>query len=101
LFSHERVTGFFMWGFWDTRHWKENAPIYDTDWNIKTSGLVYKDLVLDRWWTRETRSTDADGSARVRGFHGDYEIVVRVDGKETLRTLTLGADGANVAIEVE
>ena len=39
-FEHESVDGFIMWGFWDTGHWRGNAPLFDADWNTKTC-LLY------------------------------------------------------------
>lgn len=81
LFSHPSVSTFVTWGFWG-----DEDLIFGYDWYQKLAGRVYEDLVLQRWWTDETVATAADGSAKVRGFFGDYEITVSFDGQtETVR----------------
>jgi hypothetical protein len=54
--------------------WSDDDLIFETDWTQKPSGHVYEDLVLQRWWTDETESTDVQGAARVRGFYGEYQV---------------------------
>jgi GH35 family endo-1,4-beta-xylanase len=76
VFSHAKVGGFIMWGFWDGAHYAKNAPIYDKDWNLKPAGQAYKDLVFSKWWTDTTCTSDASGLCLVRGFLGDYELTV-------------------------
>jgi len=100
LFSHEKVNGFLMWGFWDGRHWLGNAPVFRKDWSIKPSGQAYKDLVFGRWWTDEEGSSDAKGTYRVRGFRGEYEITVSHGGTVRTATVSLGRDGQTVRIAV-
>jgi GH35 family endo-1,4-beta-xylanase len=76
LFSHPKVGGFLMWGFWDGAHWMKNAPIYTADWKLKPAGQAYLDLVFSKWWTDTTCTADASGACQVRGFLGDYELTV-------------------------
>ena len=83
-----------VWGFWDGNHWRSDAPVYRRDWTLKPSGRAYLDLVRGEWWTDERGETDADGAFAVRGFLGDYEIRVRADGREAVRSATLGPGGA-------
>ncbi|MBC7938578.1 MAG: endo-1,4-beta-xylanase, partial [Chitinophagaceae bacterium] len=33
LYSHKAVTGFIMWGFWESAHWKPAAAMFRSDWS--------------------------------------------------------------------
>jgi GH35 family endo-1,4-beta-xylanase len=95
-FSHPSVNGFLMWGFWDGAHWHQKAPLFKTDWTPKPSEKVYEDLVFHQWWTKETGKTDGKGSLKLRGFLGDYKVVVS-DGKtDVIQRVHLGNQGAQV-----
>jgi GH35 family endo-1,4-beta-xylanase len=80
IFSHEKVQGFYCWGFVDG-----GRPIYmlfDKNWNRKKTADQYEDLVYNKWWTREAGTTNANGEFDVRAFYGDYDITVNVGGVE-------------------
>ncbi len=81
-FSHEAVDGFYMWGFWDGSHWLDNAPLLREDWTLKPSGEQFVDLVYNKWWTRESGQTGADGRYGLRAYYGDYEITAAANGQE-------------------
>ena len=78
-----------MWGFWDGAHWKDDAPIFREDWSLKPSGQAFFDLVFDTWWTDTEASTDANGYLDIRGFMGEYEVLVDVNGAVESHTLYL------------
>jgi GH35 family endo-1,4-beta-xylanase len=80
-FSQENMNGFFMWGFFSGSHWLDNAPVFDANFGLKESGKQYIDLVYNKWRTRETGVTGADGACTVRGYYGDYDITVSANGK--------------------
>ena len=88
-FSHPAMEAFLMWGFWDGNHWKDNAPMYDFDWNLKPSGEVFVDKVFNEWWTNESTITDENGLASFRPFKGTHKIIVIKDGKEYEAELSL------------
>ncbi len=92
MFSHPDVVSFLMWGFWEGRHWFPDAAMFRRDWTPKPSALVYQDLVLNQWWTDADLLSDQSGVASVRGFKGDYEITVNVDGVAYTRSLRLESD---------
>ena len=79
-FSIEAFEGFLMWGFWDGQHYAKNASLFSTDWTPKKSLAVYNQLVFNDWMTDETGETDSDGNYSLRGFYGEYEITVTVNG---------------------
>ncbi len=80
VFSHEALDAFIMWGFWDGNHWKENAPMFDINWNLKPSGEAFNNLVFNEWWTDESSNTNDDGIAAFRPFKGEHKITVEYDG---------------------
>ena len=88
MFANENMDGFYMWGFWDGSVFSGIAPIFNKDWSLKKSGIIYEDLVYNKWWTKnESDTTDKNGKASVRGFYGDYDITVSVDGKSKTFTV--------------
>lgn len=85
-YSHPAVDGIMLWGFWTGAHWKgSNAALIDLDWNLNAAGKRFEAL-LSEWTSNETTSTQADGTARARVFHGEYEI--RVTGPDGLSSIT-------------
>ena len=65
-----------MWGFWEGRHWKENAHIVDLDWTVNAAGLRYQSL-MEEWKTNILGlSTDINGAISFRGYHGKYDVTI-------------------------
>lgn len=77
VFSHPAVEGFLMWGIWDELHWKDNAPLFRSDWSPKPAYDQYRRLVFDQWWTVETGRSDPNGVYATTGFLGEYDITAR------------------------
>ncbi|MCX7014553.1 MAG: endo-1,4-beta-xylanase [Candidatus Sumerlaeota bacterium] len=101
IFSHPATKGFIMWGFWDGRHWKGNAPLFRKDWSLKPAGQAYMDLVLNKWWTNAEGKTDPSGRFLTRGFLGEYEVEISVGGKTKTVNATLGKGGAAVEAKMD
>nr|WP_228530729.1 MULTISPECIES: endo-1,4-beta-xylanase [Myxococcaceae] len=96
-FSHPALQGFTLWGFWEGQHWlaTKGGAMFRRDWSKRPAQDAYEQLVLGAWWSREHRSTAADGVARMRVFYGTHELVV-VHGRARERrvvTLEPGKDG--------
>ena len=100
-FSHPAVTGFLSWGFWEGAHWRPEGAYFRKDWSIKPAGQVWIDLVMNKWWTRVSGKTDARGAYDTRGFLGDYEITITLNGKSKVVRTTLNKDGASVQVVLE
>lgn len=65
-----------MWGFWEGKHWKENAHIVDLNWTVNAAGLRYQSL-MEEWKTNILGlSTDSNGAISFRGFHGKYDVTI-------------------------
>ena len=75
-FSHPSMEAFLMWGFWDGNHWKDNAPLYDFNWNLKPSGQAFVDKVFNEWWTEENSMSNTVGEVDFRPFKGKHKIIV-------------------------
>lgn len=100
LYSHERVEGFMMWGFWDSAHWYNDAPLFESSFCLKGSGAAYRQLLERDWMTNVTLTSDAKGAASVRGHRGTYEVVVEEGGAKQTATVELAATGtATVALD--
>ncbi|QXD14032.1 endo-1,4-beta-xylanase [Rhodocaloribacter litoris] len=100
IFSHPAVESFVMWGFWDGAHWRDNAPLFRTDWSLKPSGEVFLDLVFDRWWTDTTGVTDAEGVWEMRGFLGDYDLEVQAGEATGATTFRLASHDDTTVVEI-
>lgn len=92
VFSHPAVRGFYMWGFWEGRHWRPLAAMYRLDWTPKPNALVWDDLVFDQWWTDAEGAAGADGVFRARGFLGEYDVEVTRNGAPETFSLTTAPD---------
>ncbi len=98
MFSHEAVEGVLVWGFWANRHWKPEAAFYTADWRLRPHGEAWLDLIKNQWWTRATRTSDADGSVTLRGFCGDYDVTASLAGRTSSGQVSLSRDGAAVEL---
>jgi GH35 family endo-1,4-beta-xylanase len=88
-FSHPAMNGFLIWGFWEGAHWLPRGAMIRRDWSTKPNYDVWNDLLFRQWWTDVRGVTGADGVFRARGFLGDYEVDVTVDGKTRTMPLTV------------
>lgn len=93
VFAHPGTEGFMLWGFWEGRHWRPNAAMFNQDWSETPMVGVWEDLVLNQFMTDETLNTDATGEAILRAFHGEHTIEITFDGETYYETVTLTPDG--------
>ena len=97
LFSHPAVEAITWWDFADYHAW-QGAPagFLRKDMSPKPAYEVLDRLVNETWRTDVSLSTNADGTASTRAFHGDYVIEITTpDGKTTELPLTVQS-GENV-----
>lgn len=87
-FAHPSTVGILMWGFWEGKHWRPKAALWDKRWNLLPHGQVWVDLVTQTWWTDTTVTTDEAGEATVRGFYGDYTLTLTHDDRTIETNLT-------------
>ena len=92
-FSHESMTGFVFWNFWDTDTWlNPSANLFRADWSRTPAGDVFVDKVFDEWWTDETVVSETDGTATVRAFKGRHTITYTCGGETVTQEVELGED---------
>jgi endo-1,4-beta-xylanase len=96
-FSHPAYDGFLLWGFWEGSHWLPEAALWKKDWSVKPIGTAWEEWVGNRWHTRLTLETDAEGKLVWRGFKGTYRVTV--DGATTA-PLKPGSKESPVEVEV-
>jgi hypothetical protein len=101
IYSHPSTIGFVQWGFWEGQHWFPVAALWNKDWTLRKHGKVYTELVTKTWFTNAEGKTSKDGKYKVRGFCGDYEVQVNVNGKVITRVIALTNKGDQLIIKVE
>lgn len=80
-FSHPQMTGFVIWGFWESRHWRPLAAMFKTGWTERPAAQVWRDLVKTKWWTNADLISDAGGRAPLNAFYGWYDVTVEHGGQ--------------------
>ena len=79
LFSHPAVEAITWWDFSDYHAWQRApAGFLRADMTPKPAYEALMKRIRGKWWTQETLTTGQDGSARFRGFLGDYRVTVQV-----------------------
>lgn len=94
-YSNPKMAGFIMWGMYDQQHWRGDSPMLDREFNEKPGVKYWDQLVLGEWKTQTGGSTDEEGVCTMRGHRGEYDITVRVGGKEAKTTLKVSDKGEN------
>ncbi|MFA5423386.1 MAG: endo-1,4-beta-xylanase [Phycisphaerae bacterium] len=102
-FSHPLVKGVIMWGY-DQNCWRGNGIVNSSTWVLNQAGVRYEAL-LEEWTTVTSDTTDVDGEAFFRGFHGTYEITFTpIEGSPETFTVELepgtGAENFQFQLEV-
>lgn len=100
-FSHPQMTGFVIWGFWETRHWKPTAAMFKADWTERPAVQVWRDLVKTKWWTNERLITDGNGEAPLTGFYGWYDVTAAKDGVTKTLEIKHAVSGGRPTVRLE
>ncbi|MFO0930138.1 MAG: endo-1,4-beta-xylanase [Gemmataceae bacterium] len=84
LFSHPAVQAITWWDLADRGAWmRAPAGLIRADLSPKPAYDRLHRLVKERWWTRATAQTDNGGQVRLRAFHGEHRVTVKVGERET------------------
>lgn len=101
VFSHPSTDAFTVWGFWEGKMWQPLGAMVREDWTLKPNGQAWMDLVRGEWWTDVTGATGEDGAFAVRGFLGDYSIVVNVGSKDMSTAVKLVRPATTIRMVVD
>ena len=88
-FAHPAVHGFYLWGFWDGRHWRKNCGLWSADWTPKPAAEAWMRCLHQRWTTTGEGQAEA-GVLRWRGFPGTYAVTWQ--GEERLIRIAAGTE---------
>lgn len=89
-FAHPAVEGILMWGFWGGANWIPVSSLYRKDWSPTPAAIAYKDLIYNKWWTKDKGKTDEQGEYKIPAFYGKYKITVNGVTKEVDLTKAAG-----------
>ncbi len=112
FFSHEKVTQLIYWNMVDG--YAAFAPQGDMtcgenvfygalvrfDMSVKPAYETIRHLFSERWRTNTELTTDASGSADLRGFMGNYELTVEKNGCKTKVSAHLDKTTGEIVITV-
>ncbi len=103
-FSIDKMSGIFWWNLDDDGIATVKNRGGATGENLPSAGLcrvgkekaVYKvlDRLINQEWTTAGTTTVSNGTAKFRGFYGDYEIVVKKNGEEKTFSASFPKNGA-------
>ena len=65
------------------------------DMSPKPAYFKMKELLTERWHTEQALATDDIGVAEFRGFYGNYDVEIMLNGKIEKRTISLSKSGTN------
>lgn len=65
------------------------------DLTPKPAYYKIKELIQKTWHTEGTLRTDQSGKAQFRGFYGEYEVNITVDGKSVTKKIDLSSNKSN------
>ncbi|XP_070213102.1 uncharacterized protein [Littorina saxatilis] len=101
-FAHPGLSGVILWGFWkDWQTYQDKYLVYGKDMKFAEQGQRFVCLTQKEWTTRKTFNLRDPIPPSVRGFRGDYEVIIRKRGIPVQReTFTLGKETTVVDIRV-
>ncbi|MFB6162588.1 MAG: endo-1,4-beta-xylanase [Halococcoides sp.] len=104
-YGHPQVTDFIIWGFWDGRHWENEAPLFYEDWSKKPAFDVWDNLVFNEWWTDESGTADGSGVYTTSAYLGSHEVTAFADGTSNTTTVDItdpdGTTTVTVTVDAE
>ena len=65
------------------------------DLSPKPAYYTIKNLIWNIWHTEENLITDQNGVSALRGFYGEYELEITVEGKTVQKTINLSSKSNN------
>jgi GH35 family endo-1,4-beta-xylanase len=91
-YSHPKMVGVVIWGFYEKLHWRPDAAFIRNDLSRKPAADVWDDLVNKEWRTNADLVSDANGLAKINAYEGEYEITITRGKQKAVQKLTLLKD---------
>jgi hypothetical protein len=90
LFSHPAVEAITWWDFTDQNAWQRApAGLVRADMTPKPAYEELEKLIKGKWWTQTETPVKVGGTARFRGFFGQYEVAARIGSRKLTGTFQL------------
>ena len=101
MFSHPKLQGFILWGFWEGAHWRarEGAAMVKRDWTPTPTLQAWEGLVKGKWWTRTNLAANVRGAVQTRAFYGTHKVTVTANGKSSTQTVEI-PQGRNLTARI-
>jgi GH35 family endo-1,4-beta-xylanase len=88
-FAHPSMRGITWWDLCDQGSWLTGGGMLRADMSPKPVYEQLKQLIHEEWKTRVSAKTDANGQFSLRGFSGDYRVVIETPGGKSERQFQL------------
>ena len=72
-----------------------HGGLFRFDLTPKPSYYKIKELLQKKWHTEGSVTVGQDGNAEFRGFYGDYELEIEIDGKTVKKEINLASKNDN------
>ena len=95
MFSHPATVGVQLWGFWAGAHYSPKAALFTEEWREKPNATAWKNQIYTVWWNNFKGQTNTEGQYSQRGFYGEYEAIVLVNGENQTFNFTVAKGNDN------
>lgn len=94
-FGNPQVEAIVSWGLDDERAWLPGVGLIDATENIKPNYRMLDRLINNEWRTNLQIDLPANETAKFRGFYGNYEVEMIINGKKIKKMFELKKDAQN------
>lgn len=92
-YSHPKIKSFTIWTpYYVPSTQTRGEVLYGKDFEPLPGLQAWKELVMGEWRTDETANTDSNGTVKIRGHRGKYDVTVKVGDKTNVITMNLTED---------
>lgn len=86
-FAHPAVDAFLFWGFWDSRHWRGGAGMFNEDKTPKIAAdSVY--TLIHKIWHTEGDKVDCS-TLDLNAYYGNYEVSISYNGETMVHNVNM------------
>jgi len=89
------------WCLWEKAASKPQAAFFSSDWKKKRIAQAWEYMIKKEWHTEKTLATNEDGTAKLRGFLGTYEISASRAGHQKTVSFPLDKKGGTCQVHLD